>query len=456
MNNIFVKQSLQMKNKIFFALISMLFITALSATVLANEGITVIVYDEEVNFTGALPQTIGDYVLIPARDLFQSLGFYVSWNSEEQSIILTREDYVIVLVLNQQRFTINGEPHMLTIPVQSVDGYTMVMIFYILENIGYDVSWDRTTNTILITSPLPLTYTLLILLNEERDKLGLDKLLWNEDLASTIQRQFENDRWIFTQDLMASLTFASTLNSLKPTLLIEHFLRNEHNRNQLLRSDVIEIGIGYNETLNAGGNPQTRILIYLKTPTEVSIDADPFMLLNMIDLGTFPISALPMPNRRLTATERQAWIDEYWSMGGASAFELEVVRLVSELRLSLGLSPVAIDNSLMMAARYYTQITANLYFQTGHNNGPYARNPGAVHGASLYIAESFGANMIWGGGNAVGQRRTPQAVVDAWYNSPPHRDYMLSPEHRFIGFGSSIGGLWDVEHYMFLSSHPSN
>jgi len=40
-------------------------------------------------------------------------------------------------------------------------------------------------------------------------------------------------------------------------------------------------------------------------------------------------SGITLPNRRLTETERQTWIDEYNQMGGATNFELEVVRLIN-------------------------------------------------------------------------------------------------------------------------------
>ena len=143
-------------------------------------------------------------------------------------------------------------------------------------------------------------------------------------------------------------------------------------------------------------------------------------------------------------------------MGGAFHFELEVVRLVNEIRVEHGLSRVEIDDSLMMAARFYTQIMANLNTNLGHNEGPY-RVPGATHGASRNVAEAFGGQLRWNGGNASAGRRTPEdLVLNGWMNSPGHRNFILSPEHRFIGAGTHAGGRWGVFHYLFLSDTASN
>ena len=49
-------------------------------------------------------------------------------------------------------------------------------------------------------------------------------------------------------------------------------------------------------------------------------------------------SSILLPNRRLSDTERADWIAEYESLGGPNAFELEVVRLVNEIRAEHGLA----------------------------------------------------------------------------------------------------------------------
>ena len=171
---------------------------------------------------------------------------------------------------------------------------------------------------------------------------------------------------------------------------------------------------------------------------------------------TFPQSGLTLPDRRATDAERAEWIAEYWAMGGPFEFEREVVRLINEVRIEHGLAYLQMDYGLMMAARYYTQLQANLNTDSGHNQGPY-RVENAAHGASANVALAFGNRLgRWNGGNsAAGGSALAQDLVNRWMNSPGHRNYILSPEHRFIGAGSHIGGRWGVFHYLFMSNLAS-
>jgi len=142
-------------------------------------------------------------------------------------------------------------------------------------------------------------------------------------------------------------------------------------------------------------------------------------------------------------------------MGGSSAFELEVARLINGIRANHGLSAVRIDNTLMMSARFYTQSKSNLNTPMGHNQGPY-RVPGAGHGASQNVAAAFGARLRWNGGNAAvhSSMHTPQSLVNAWMNSAGHSAYILSSEHRSIGVGAYLGGSgspWGAYYYMFMN-----
>ena len=148
-------------------------------------------------------------------------------------------------------------------------------------------------------------------------------------------------------------------------------------------------------------------------------------------------SAIRLPNRQLTAQERANWIAEYNRMGGASAFELEVVRLINVERSRHGLNPLAIDTRLMHASRFYAQLLSNLNLSLGHHHGPY--------GGSFGTASAFGVFAFTANG-AAGQR-TPQALVTGWMNSPGHRANILRANSTHVGVGSQAGGQWGVFHY---------
>ena len=161
-------------------------------------------------------------------------------------------------------------------------------------------------------------------------------------------------------------------------------------------------------------------------------------------------TSITLPNRRLTDAERQAWIDNYNAMGGATALELEVIRQVNLVRAEHGLAQVSIDPALMKAARFYSQ-TMSTFGGLGHNKGPYTPDPRLWQGASGNVAMAFGGRQgDWHGGNGIGGVGTAEGAVRGWMNSPGHRDFMLCPGHRYAGFG-----LYRGPAYLFLAPYSS-
>jgi Leucine-rich repeat (LRR) protein len=196
-------------------------------------------------------------------------------------------------------------------------------------------------------------------------------------------------------------------------------------------------------------------------------DWSPVAHVEIVSRGNQRTSSITLPNRRVTDAERREWIDDYWAFGGPTAVELEVVRLVNIERANHGLSRVEIDDTLMMAARFFAQQAHDLreYASIGwgstssqarsHNFGPYADRPGQGRypwGASYNVARAFGANVRSGGNWFSGGSMSAESLVNGWMNSYGHRRLILSPEHRFIGMGQFPGGI----SYLFLSERASN
>jgi len=150
-------------------------------------------------------------------------------------------------------------------------------------------------------------------------------------------------------------------------------------------------------------------------------------------------SEITLPNRRLTDAEMQAWIDEYWEMGGMRAFELEVIRLTNLERTSRGLNALEICYDLSMVTRFYTQTILDLGLDMSHHAGPY--------GSSGNTAAAFGIG--WSGANGSGGSRMPHDVVSRWMRSPGHRDNILSENTTHIGFGTARGNSRIFHYQMF-------
>jgi len=154
----------------------------------------------------------------------------------------------------------------------------------------------------------------------------------------------------------------------------------------------------------------------------------------------YTTSEITIPNRRLTAAERQDWIDEYNANGGASAFEMEVLRLVNIERANYGLAPLAFCHTLMLASRFYAQTMANLNTTLGHTEGPY--------GGSFETADAFGDRIVtMRAANGIAGFWTPEAAVQGWMGSPGHRANILHPSATRVGAGFHLGGQWGIFGY---------
>ena len=162
---------------------------------------------------------------------------------------------------------------------------------------------------------------------------------------------------------------------------------------------------------------------------------------------SLPQSNITLPNRLLTPIERADWIAEYFAMGGVFEFELEVIRLINELRAERNLVLVELDIPLSMAARFHVQ--SKITFNTGtvhcHEDLPYE----CSGRAAKFFTGSYG---FFGNGAAA---RTPEGVVQMWIGSPGHFENMINPDIRFMGIGSHVESVWGAYNYMMARSSVS-
>jgi len=382
----------------------------------AQAQIRVLVEGEQIQFAGQGPAIIQGRTLVPVRGVFEHMGFAVQWDGGAQQATLVNDNYTVVLTIGSSAFTNNGVRYTLDVPAQIINGSTMLPLRAVLESVGYDLGWNGATSTVSITE-IPT-----IEIGDRRFRVTLTALdLSNMDL---------------TDDDIIPLQYMTNLTRL-----------------DLSGNQIREL------TALAG----LRSLTHIFLTNNMIRDFSPVEHVANLNRGTQRMSSITLPNRRLTDAERQEWIADYIDFGGATAVELEVIRLINIERANYGLSQVQMDNSLMLAARFFAQQAHDLrgiwtypvgVYPAGrsHNFGPYASNPSARHGASANVAEAFGANLRWNGGNWFSSgTMSASSLVSGWMNSPGHRNYILSPEHRFIGVGQFPGGV----SYLFLTDQAS-
>ena len=106
---------------------------------------------------------------------------------------------------------------------------------------------------------------------------------------------------------------------------------------------------------------------------------------------------MPLPSRRLTTAELNAWRQSY-DVVGVSPIELEILRLTNIERQKEGLDPLELHQNLYRAARFKSQEMRDLdYF--AHDSPVYGHFTGIV---GLFVSTSHvGENikMMSGGGS---------------------------------------------------------
>lgn len=118
--------------------------------------------------------------------------------------------------------------------------------------------------------------------------------------------------------------------------------------------------------------------------------------------------------------------------------EQEIIRLTNIERQKIGAPPVIMDKNLMKFARQKAQDMAdNNYFNHISPN----------LGAPVDVVKSNNISFNCVSENISAGQKTPQSVVEAWLNSPTHRENLLNPELKYIGVGMGINSNSKFHYY---------
>ena len=88
--------------------------------------------------------------LIPLRGLFEKMGAVVEWDNETQTATVTKNNMVISVKIDYYRVNVNGSDKYMDTPARLVENRTMIPLRFLSEELGYDVIWDESDNSIRI------------------------------------------------------------------------------------------------------------------------------------------------------------------------------------------------------------------------------------------------------------------------------------------------------------------
>lgn len=98
-----------------------------------------------------LPEGMGEFVnkdgriLVPVRGLFEGLGHEVKWDQKTKEVKIS--EYVTIKI-GQEELLVNGEKVKMDAKAEIKDSRTYVPVRFIAEALGYEVEYDKATNTV--------------------------------------------------------------------------------------------------------------------------------------------------------------------------------------------------------------------------------------------------------------------------------------------------------------------
>ncbi|OPJ56284.1 stalk domain-containing protein [Alkalithermobacter paradoxus] len=118
--------------------------------VTSSTRINIVINNKPYTFSQA-PMIADGITYVPIRQLVESLGGSVWWNSQSQTVGINKDNISIAFVVGSRSARING---VLTDMPRSFihNGTTMVPLRFISEHLDFNVSWNNATSTISITT----------------------------------------------------------------------------------------------------------------------------------------------------------------------------------------------------------------------------------------------------------------------------------------------------------------
>lgn len=118
--------------------------------------IVILVHGKPVEFDEGSPVTIDFRVFVPIRGVLEALNYAVSWDERAGVAMFSRGTNTVIVTMDEETFSMNGEARHLDIPAQIIDGVPMFPVGPILRSVGFSVSHDQESNVVsIINRPTP-------------------------------------------------------------------------------------------------------------------------------------------------------------------------------------------------------------------------------------------------------------------------------------------------------------
>lgn len=123
----------------------------IGSTALADEDISIYV-DNALVETDQAPVILQDRTMVPIRAVFEKAGAQVDWNDSTKTATIKRDNYTVIIKLNQPYIYKNSKPIALDVPSAVVNDRIVIPVRAIAEAMDFGVTWNSVTKSVLIST----------------------------------------------------------------------------------------------------------------------------------------------------------------------------------------------------------------------------------------------------------------------------------------------------------------
>ena len=124
----------------------------LAASAAMGQQIRATINGNPVAFTDVQPMELNGRVMVPVRGIFEQMGVDVGWEPSTQTVYADGNGKHVVMYIGKSVAQINGNDVNLDVPPTTYMGRTMVPLRFISESMGAEVNWQPATDTVAITT----------------------------------------------------------------------------------------------------------------------------------------------------------------------------------------------------------------------------------------------------------------------------------------------------------------
>lgn len=205
-----------------------------------------------------------DRVMVPLRKIFETLGAKVTWDDSQKKVTAVKENTTLTLYINKSIMYNNNTPIVLDVAPMIVNDRTLVPIRAVSESFDADVVWEN--NWVIITTNKvqnSFEQEVLDLVNQERQKAGLSKLQWSDDLAKVAYNHSKDmsDRNFMSHTNPDGLSPFDRMKNFgisyrtageniaagqsTPQEVMKGWMNSEGHKKNILNANYTHLGVGY-------------------------------------------------------------------------------------------------------------------------------------------------------------------------------------------------------------------